>query len=247
MMAIRSRILVIDDENTYRLMLSEYLRREGFEVHSAPSGEAAVELLKREPFDLLIVDLQLEGMGGMDVVKAVSEATPEMAIIVLTAQGTLETAVQALRYRVQDYLDKTVNPREIITSVHRALESKGKLRRMIAERTPLTYRQISPRVFEINAGVVIDFNRRRVLWDDNSVTLTSTEDKILQLLIERVNHYVSHTELVYKALGYELNAEEAARILRPLISRLRKKLALVPGGYYWIKSLRGEGYMFEIG
>ena len=247
MQRVRARILVVDDENTYRLTLCETLRREGYEVQAVESGERAVEFFKREPFDLAIIDLQMEGMGGMEVVRVVSEATPEMAVIVLTAQGSLETAVQALRYRVQDYLEKTIPPREIIQSVQKALASKGKVRRIVAERRSASYRQISPRVYELNGGAVIDFNRRRVIWENYSISLSPTEEKILQLLLERVNQTISHSELVYKSLGYELNSEEAARILRPLISRLRKKLAPVPGAVDWIKSLRGEGYMFEIG
>jgi len=240
------RILVVDDDKTSRVLLTEFLQQADFDVFTAEDGKAAIEILKREPFDLMLIDLQMEGMSGLDVIQIAADASPEMATIILTAQGSMESAIQALRYRVQDYLVKPVSTPEILDSIHRALDEKKRIHSRIAERkAPI--RMTTPRVYELNGGIRMDLNRRRVFWNGQSIQLTPTEEKILRLLLERVNRSIPHSELVFKTLGYELPAEEAARILRPIISRLRKKLSAVPDGESWIKSLRGEGYMFEMG
>jgi len=100
---IAKKILVVDDEPITRQSLTDILRLEGFTVASAPTGEAAVEYIRNHSIDLIVLDLRMPGMGGMDVMRAISQISPETEIILLTAHGSMETAVDALRFRVHDY------------------------------------------------------------------------------------------------------------------------------------------------
>src|SRR4029079_17683516 len=109
-MSQSSRILVVDDEASIRLSLSALLERAGYEVTSAENGEEAVVVLEQQTFDLLLVDLKMPGMGGMQVVAAARQRQPDVAVIVLTGHGSLDTALEGLRQGIFDYLLKTTAP-----------------------------------------------------------------------------------------------------------------------------------------
>ena len=121
---IMAKILIVDDEDIARLTLAEILRLEGYEIKSVSNGEAAVEALRCEPFDVMILDLKMAGMSGMDVLQAVVDDLPDLSVIVLTAYGTIDTAIQAIRYQVHDYLLKPVSPEQVLESIENALDKK---------------------------------------------------------------------------------------------------------------------------
>src|SRR5919108_481048 len=112
-----ARILIVDDEASIRLTLSALLQRNGYDVTSAENGEEAVALLERQMFDLLLVDLKMPGMDGMQVVAAARQRQPDIAIIVLTGHGSLDTAIEGLHQGVFDYLLKTTEPAQVIERV----------------------------------------------------------------------------------------------------------------------------------
>src|SRR5690554_506913 len=115
-------ILLVDDEANIRLTLGVVLERAGYSVTAAENGETAVELLERQTFDLMVVDLQMPGMDGMQVVAAARQRQPDMAIIVLTGHGSLETAIEGLHQGVFDYMLKTSEPSDVVERVRAALE-----------------------------------------------------------------------------------------------------------------------------
>ncbi len=96
---MKSNILVVDDEPVARQSLSDILRLEGYTVNSVPNGQAAVEYVRTHPVDLMIVDLRMPGMDGLEVIQVVNQVSPETEVILLTAFGTTESAIQALRLR----------------------------------------------------------------------------------------------------------------------------------------------------
>jgi DNA-binding NtrC family response regulator len=117
-MTHQARILVVDDEVNIRLTLEALLRRTGFDVVTAASGEEAVVLFEQQAFDLMLVDLKMPGMGGMEVVAAARQRQPAMAVIVLTGHGSFEdTGEEAPREGVFDYVLKTTEPARVIERV----------------------------------------------------------------------------------------------------------------------------------
>ena len=112
-----ARILIVDDEEIARITLGDILRLEGYSVRAVGSGDDAVTVLQQESFDVMVLDLRMPGMGGLDVLRVVVDHLPDLQVIVLTAHGSMDTAIQALRFRVHDYLLKPVTPPQILTSI----------------------------------------------------------------------------------------------------------------------------------
>lgn len=111
---MKSNILVVDDEPVARQSLSDILKLEGYVVNSVPNGQAAVEHVRTHAVDLMIVDLKMPGMDGLEVIQVINQVSPETEIILLTAHGSIESAMQALRLRIHDYLLKPASPAQII-------------------------------------------------------------------------------------------------------------------------------------
>lgn len=236
-----AKILIVDDEEIARLTLAEILRLEGYEIKTVSSGEAAVETLNCEPFDLMILDLKMGGMGGLEVLQAVVDSISDLSVIVLTAHGTIDSAIQAIRYRVHDYLLKPVTPEQVLLSIEDALKRKTQ------ERHTVTEDKMSHGKFEfLPGGAVLAWDKRQISWGGGSLSLTPTEARLLRILFDRRNDMVPHSELVYLIQGYRIDTEEAAKILRPVVSRLRQKLTSVPEWNDRIKNVRGAGYVLEI-
>src|SRR5262245_52888822 len=133
-MSQSARILIVDDEATIRLTLGTLLTRAGYEVTSAENGPEAIAQLERQAFELMLVDLKMPGMDGMQVVAAARQRQPDLAIIVLTGHGSLETAVEGLHQGVFDYLLKTTEPAQVIERVKAGLQARAQRMR---ERTLL--------------------------------------------------------------------------------------------------------------
>jgi DNA-binding NarL/FixJ family response regulator len=119
-----AKILVMDDELTIRLFLEKTLTRDGHEVVTAASGEEALVLIAGQSFDLALLDLKLKGVGGMEVLAALREQAPDTVVIILTAQATVETAVEALRQGAHDYLFKPCHTFELRESIQRGLAKR---------------------------------------------------------------------------------------------------------------------------
>lgn len=235
-----SKLLIVDDEEIARLTLAEILRLEGFDIKAVENGELAVKALKEEPFDAMILDLKMPGMGGMEVLRTVVDTLPNLSVIVLTAHGTIDTAIQAIRYRVHDYLLKPVSPEQVLASVEEALAKKRQAAGQEEQRPANRQR------FEhLPGGALLTWDKRQITWPNGELSLTPTEARLLKTLFERKNEMVPHSELVFLIQGYKIDTEEAAKILRPVVSRLRQKLLVVPGWGDRIKNVRGAGYVLE--
>lgn len=240
------KILVVDDEEIARLTLSQILRLEGFAVRSVEHGNAALDALKEHEYDLMILDLKMPGMGGMAVLRQATKDYPMVRVIVLTAYGSLDTAVEALRNHAHDYLLKPANPKQIIETVLRVLAEPPRpaasLEEELQEQLPIRGRI---RFIQLPSGAVLDWNRRLISWQDRMILLTPIELRIFEMLCQDPGKVVSHADLVFGVQGYELEREEAAKILRPVVSRLRQKLSMIPGARDWIQTTRGAGYLIE--
>jgi DNA-binding response OmpR family regulator len=244
-----ARILIADDQEIARLTLSEILRLDGHYVRMVDCGEEALKALSEESFEILILDLKMPGIGGMPVLRKVSDDYPEIRVILMTAYGTMDTAIEALRRRAHDYLQKPFSPDDILRSVNRAINSPGEQGSEVAETqgnytsAPLS---LDTSYFYFPGGVVVDFGKHQISRDTIVLCLTPTESRLLQSLCEEHDQVIHLDDLVYKVQGYRLSAVEAAKILRPVMCRLRHKLSSVPGGFPWIKNVRGVGYILDL-
>lgn len=125
-----NKILIVDDQESMRLTLSLLLRKQGYEVTVAASGEEAVAMVDREIFDVVVTDLKMEDLGGLDVLHHLKRVHPATEVIILTAHGTIGNAVEAMKLGAFDYLAKPFEPDEGILTVKKAIERKtliGKL------------------------------------------------------------------------------------------------------------------------
>jgi len=257
---MKSRILVVDDEEMVRDSLEEILRLEGYDVQSVDSGESALNLLQGEQFELMLLDLKMTNMDGIDVIKAVTRISPELKVILLTGHGSLESAIDALRFGAHDYILKPASSNEILSSIARAIAKRAEQqhRRMLLEQLDASLQRLKEsegieiipagehQTLSLNNGVVVDLARREIWRGNGRVGLTPTEGKLMKVLLEHRGQVLSHRELVLLVQGYETTDWEAPEVLRPLVSRLRRKLSLFLNGENWITNVRGTGYVFDL-
>ena len=242
---MKPNILVVDDEPVARQSLSDILRLEGYSVNSVPNGQAAVEHVRTHPVDLMIVDLRMPGMDGLEVVQVVNQISPETEVVLLTAFGTTESAIQALRLRIHDYLLKPASPSQVIASVKKGLtrrDARLKARGGTASADVVDESAIE---FSLKDGTSVDLSRRLIRKKNEIVHLTPAEGRLLRVLIENPGRVYTHRELVLLVQGYDTSQREAPEILRPLVSRLRHKLEPFPALSESIVSVRGTGYLYE--
>src|SRR5512141_514706 len=241
---MKSNILVVDDEPVARQSMTDILKLEGHNVVSAPNGQAAVEYVRTHPVDLMIVDLRMPGMDGLEVIQVVNQVSPETEVILLTAFGSTETAIQALRLRIHDYLLKPASPAQVIASVKKGLARRTTRLKMRGGVSTLDVDEGAAE-FTLKDGTHIDLSRRQVRKKDQIIHLTPAEGRLLRVLIENPGRVYSHRELVLLVQGYDTSQREAPEILRPLVSRLRHKLEAFPALSDRVVSVRGTGYLYE--
>ncbi len=252
------RILVVDDERSARLSLAEILRMEGYEVMAVDGGAAAIQFLKAQDFDMVLCDLKMPDVGGLAVLAACQEFRPATEFVLLTAYGTLDTAVEALRQGASDYLLKPALPETILTSVKQALDKrKQALERQsvvgaLADALAVLQQVERPaRATEEDhilrgRGVTLNLDRRTAMLDGAPLSLTPTEFEMLSCLMAAEGRPVSAEELVYRVQGYRCEPEEASGIVRVHVSRLRQKMERDPADPQLIVTVRGAGYAFAI-
>lgn len=123
-----TKIFIVDDELVMRKSLSGWLKRDGYDVDTAASGEEAIEKLKTTRFDLLLVDIKMEGISGLDVLKHVRENDPDMAVVMITAYGSISTAIEAMKNGAYDYLLKPFDPDELGLLIEKIIEQQAQAR-----------------------------------------------------------------------------------------------------------------------
>jgi two-component system NtrC family response regulator len=185
------RILVVDDEPTQLELVGGFLRKQGFEVADAASGRAAVARFKQEPFDLVLTDQRMPDLSGLDVLEAVRAASPETAVVIMTAYGTIETAVSAVKAGATDYLAKPLSLDELLHRIHQIqdrrhlLTENRELRAALAER-----HRVEGIIGESGAMQEVLSVVRRVAPSDATVLIRG-ESGTGKELIAKALHYAS--------------------------------------------------------
>lgn len=121
---MKGRVLVIDDEAIVRVSCERVLKPVGFEVMVTSRGDEAIELLEKEPYDVVLTDLKMPDMDGLEVLKIIKERWPDIQVIIITGYGTINTAVQAIKMGAYEYIEKPFTPQDILEVVEKAIKEK---------------------------------------------------------------------------------------------------------------------------
>jgi DNA-binding response OmpR family regulator len=238
-MADLMRALVVDDEERIRFFLSETLQRSGHVVTTAASGEEALEVLQDNAFDLILLDLMLGGrIDGQRVLEAVRWRWPGTIVIILTAHGTLGSAVSAIREGVDGYLLKPVRPEEVRRAIEEAKERREALVESGAEGEAGHTLKRGP--------FAIDLQSHQVTYEGESIDLTPSEFRLLVHLMQNAHQVISPPDLVQAVRRFRPDyLQEARQIIKWYIHRLRSKIEPDPSDPRHILNVRGVGYLFE--
>lgn len=253
----RSRVLIVDDELAVRLTVRELLRRAGHNATAVASGEEALELVQSQPVDLALIDLVMPGMGGVELMRRLQEISPDTVLIVLTARGSMETAIEALRLGANDYLTKPCDDQLLIKCVETGLTKREKelRRRRLVDALSTTALELAeetespvpapaaPGEKPIRVGdLAIDVSGHTARLAGRVLDLTPTEFDLLVVLAHNAGRALSHSELVRAIRGYEAEPWEAKEIARYHVHGLRSKL----GDADYVQTVRGVGYRLVV-
>lgn len=256
-----ARILIVDDEESVRFSLRRALAQEDVVMSEARSGEEAVELLSQASFDLVLTDIRMERVDGLDLLATIRDRWPDTVVILLTGYASVASAVQALRRGAHDYLVKPVSIAEVRSSVqngltrHREMQHRQEVLATLREGVlelagePRAERTLSEQESEprwLRAGdLVIDRSRHVVEIAGARVDLTPTEFQVLLCLTKRQGRVIGYQALVRQVYGYRCGTEEAKQLIMPHISNLRQKLPVAPDNPELIENVRGVGYLLS--
>jgi DNA-binding response OmpR family regulator len=260
----KTRLLIVDDEAHIRAALVRALSLVGYEVDEAASGQEALALLQREPYDLMVLDMILPGVEGIDVLRQAHQIQANVSIIILTGNASLESAIAAVKSAAVDYLLKPASIHDIIDAITNALQKQAAsaqkeflvdalgeaLERVDSAESSLTLSQIPQRSqsrFVVTQPLCLDRSQRLVTIDDEperSVDLSRGETAVLMSMMQNADQTLSCEQLVWLAWGYKADRIEAKSVIRPYIFRLRNKLEDNPKKPRLIRTVRKRGYMF---
>lgn len=222
------RILVVDDEPQIRRVMKATLTGNGYEVYDAQTGEQALEQIRKAKIDLVLLDMNMPGMGGIETCRALRSGSEDLAIIMLTVRNTERDKVEALDAGADDFVTKPFSMPELLARIRAALR-----------RVPAT--QSSAR---LRAGrLVIDFVARTVSTGETTTHLTPKELDLLRYLTQHANEAVSHRELLQAVWGPDYG--DQVDYLRVFIKNLRKKIELDPERPEYITTEPWVGYRFN--
>ena len=222
------KIYIVEDEPDIRETLKYNFSSEGFKVFTAPDGEEALSNIKKVLPDVLILDLMLPGVSGLDVCKSIraDDDIRDMSIIMLTAKGEEIDRVIGFELGADDYVTKPFSVRELILRVKVLLK---KQRESLVENKLVTFGPIR-----------IDLDAHELKINDKEIVLTALEFKLLQHLVKRKGRVQTREQLLGDVWGY--SAEVTTRTVDTHIKRLREKLGNTSD---YIQTIRGVGYRFS--
>ncbi len=223
-------MLVVDDEPTVREVVVGYLRRDGHQVSEADDGPTALELLETEQFDLVVLDMMLPGVNGLDILRRI-RTMGDMPVIMLTARAEESDRVAGLELGADDYVVKPFSPRELAARVN------GVLRRATPKPAPTSD------TLEFT-GLVIDNRAREVRLDGELVEMTPKEFDVLAHLAASPRQVFSRADLLRDVWQSSPDWQDSATVTVH-VRRIRNKIESDPENPRWITTVWGVGYRFE--
>jgi two-component system KDP operon response regulator KdpE len=223
------RILVVDDDPQIRRVMRVTLTGQSYEVDDARNGEAALEKLREQRFDLVLLDMNMPGLGGLETCRAI-RAQSDVGIIMLTVHDTESDKVDALDAGADDYVTKPYNSPELLARIRAAL------RRTPSMQEPTGRVALGP--------VEIDFDARQVTTAGRRVRLTPKEFELLRYLVGHANKTVSHRELLQAVWGPDYG--DQVDYLRVFVNQLRKKIEPKPSSPVYLLTEPWVGYRLNM-
>ena len=222
-------ILVVDDEERMVRFIRLNLEHDGFQVIEAYNGMEAINQVRSNLPDLVLLDIMMPDIDGFEVLRIIRE-TSTVPVIMLTAKGEEDDRVRGLELGADDYVTKPFSPRELVSRV-----------RAVLRRTD-TVSASAHGLIEVDDRLKLDFDRREIWVDDELVKLRPTEYRLLYHLVQNAGWVITHDQLLAKVWGYEYRDEP--HYVRLYINYLRKKLEEDPANPKYILTERGVGYRF---
>lgn len=225
------RVLVVDDEAAIRDLVGSYLRDDGFDVDEAVDGAQALVRFAQEVPDLVVLDLRLPGIGGLDVLREIRR-TSSVYVIVLTARADEADKLIGLELGADDYITKPFSPRELVARVRAVLRRPRDSDGAAADTD-------ADEVTHLN-GLTIDAARHEVRVDDELVELTSLEFQLLATLAEAPGRVFTRRQLIERIWGWDFYGDE--RLVDVHIGNLRKAIGDAADDPRFVGTVRGVGY-----
>ncbi|MEE9508780.1 MAG: response regulator transcription factor [Anaerolineales bacterium] len=225
----RRSVLVVDDEPRMIHFIRLNLEHDGFQVFEATSGSDALDQMRDNLPDLILLDVMMPDIDGFETLRLIREIST-VPVIMLTAKGEEDDKVKGLELGADDYVTKPFSPRELVSRV-----------RAVLRRTEMPGEAVHE-LIEVDERLRIDFDRREVWVEEELVKLRPTEYRLLFHLVKNAGWVVPHEQLLAKVWGYEYRDE--THYLRLYINYLRQKLEKEPSDPQYILTERGVGYRF---
>jgi len=262
-MAVQGHILIVDDEAALRHTLARILQRAGLEVTTAGSGQEALDYLRRQPFDLVYLDIRMPDMSGLKALQIIHAQYQELPVVLFTAQPDLSSAVEAIREGAVDYLLKPLQPKVVIERTQAILARGEKERRKREIQAQIDTLQTELKGLEAEAAdtheaaaslpevsgryltrgkFTLDLHARRLTFDQRIIDLPPTAFDYLLVLARHAPNVVDYQTLVAEAQGYQTEAREAQEIVKWHVHHIRQAIepnAHKPG---LLINVRGAGY-----
>ncbi len=223
------KILVVDDEERMLRFIRLNLEHDGFQVIEAVKGHEALDKMRTDMPDMILLDVMLPDLDGFEVLKMVREIS-NIPVIMLTAKGEEDDRVRGLELGADDYVTKPFSPRELVSRV------KAVLRRVETEGS------VEVDVIQVDDRLKIDFNRREIWVEGELVKLRPTEYRLLYHLVQNAGWVLTYDQILSRVWGYEYRDEP--HYVRLYINYLRQKLEKDPANPEYILTERGVGYRF---
>ena len=220
-------ILIVEDEKKIADLLCDYLKAAGFRTSTQNNGERVIAQIKKDPSDLILLDIMLPGKDGMELCREIRQFS-NIPIIMITARVEEIDRLLGLELGADDYICKPFSPREVVARV------KAIFRRLNAE--PLTHNLVS-------GPISLDYKTHQVMIDKQVLNLTPNEFGLLKILMSQPNRVFSRNELINRVQGYDFEGYD--RTIDTHIKNLRKKIAQKLPGQEIISTVYGVGYKFS--
>jgi DNA-binding response OmpR family regulator len=227
------QILIVDDDNGLRELLTDYLSREGYRVHAVANAEEMDRWLDGEQPDLLILDLMLPGEDGLSIARRLRAAS-DIPVIILSARGDEVDRIIGLEVGADDYLAKPFSPRELLARIRAVLRRQS--------TTPVAggASQAGPR--PAFGPFQLDLDAQRLMRDGEEVSLTAGEFNLLRIFVEHPNRVLDRDRLLDLLKGYEHSPFDRSVDVR--VARLRAKIEDDSKAPKYIRTVWGQGYLF---
>jgi len=228
------KILLVEDDESLGYLLSEYLKMKDFDIKWAKNGKAALDLVRKDDFDLMVIDVMMPEMDGFTLAKEIKRDFPDTPFIFLTSRSLKIDVLKGFSLGAVDYLKKPIDEEELVVRLNTLLQTLSSARGVQEETKGLEY---------VIGDYVFNVQKQEVIYKNEEVSkLTLRENKLLELLVRKQDELCTHKEILNSLWGQ--NDFFAKKSLNVFISHLRKFLAKDPS--IKIENLHNQGFIFKM-